>query len=671
MAAGLLVAASAVLTVASFVLDVAAPAGGPGVVLGRGFGSIYTAAGLVIAVCALVVTRHDPRQRFGWALLPVAAVWVLDGFSQSYVRFAVRTDEALVGANLALWFLTRFGAVLPLGIAVLLLIFPTGRFLPGRLGRLGIGALAALAVGVALVILSPVAGLPRVADLPPEVDLDFLALAPLDAAAVVLLPLSQALTLVGVLVAMATPVVRYRRVTGTDRDRMRWLVWAVLVVALTLVVAAVADLGPAVDAVVVAVAVLPVVAMTVGVVRPAVVSVQDLLARTLVLGAVALCLLGLDLLVVALLSELLGGLGQRQLVTTVLLVTALGYGPLRRRLHRLVQTWILGSRGNRYDAVAGLAESLETVQDGPGQLGEVARAVADAFGVGYVCVEVDRSHGERLTATHGDRPAEVRTLPITYRDTTVGRLVLPARGLRSRLSTKDEQLLGDLIRQAATAVRTGSLAEELQVSRERLVAAREEERRRIRRDLHDGLGPVMAGVVYQLETAQLLVGRDPEQARAMLARLSGHVQEVVTDVRRIVHELRPPALDDRGLLGAVTQLAEVQPLPVRVAADPLTGLPAAVEVAVYRIVAESLTNVVRHAQAASARVCLQRTSDALVVEVGDDGVGIGEQVQAGVGLLSVRERAAELGGHAEVCCPPTGGTLVRVVLPLSSTGTEG
>ena len=107
----------------------------------------------------------------------------------------------------------------------------------------------------------------------------------------------------------------------------------------------------------------------------------------------------------------------------------------------------------------------------------------------------------------------MRTLPITYRDTVVGRLVLPVRGLRSRLSAKDEKLLGDLVRQAATAARTSSLAEELQASRERLVNAREEERRRIRRDLHDGLGPVMAGVVYQLETARLLVDRSPSGPR--------------------------------------------------------------------------------------------------------------------------------------------------------------
>jgi signal transduction histidine kinase len=400
------------------------------------------------------------------------------------------------------------------------------------------------------------------------------------------------------------------------------------------------------------------------------VPVETLLARTLVLGAVALSLLAVDLLVVALLSHTLGDLGQRQLVTVVLLVTALGYGPLRHGRSRVVQAWILGSRGNRYDVMAGLAANLESIEDGPAQLGAVAKAVADAFGVRYVAVEVDRPGGERLVATFGDRPDQVRTLPITYRGSEVGRLVLPGRGLRSRLSARDEKLLGDLVRQAATAARTSRLADELQASRERLVNTREEERRRIRRDLHDGLGPAMAGVVYQLETARLLVDTDPERATAQIDSVREHVQDIVADVRRLVHELRPPALDDRGLVGAVRQLAEHQQVPVDVEAADLGTLPAAVEVAAYRIVAESLTNVVRHAGARSARVRFERTGTDLVVEVADDGVGIGEDVQAGVGLLSVRERAAELGGRTDVSCPPSGGTVVRAVLPLGTTAID-
>ena len=669
VAAWVTVVASLLLVVASLVLDIAGPDRGPGADLAEGDGVTYAAGGLAIALCALAIAREDSQQRFGWALLPIAAIWVLDGFSQSYVRVSISADGVDAGANLALWFLNRFGSVLPLSIALLLLIFPTGRFLPGWLGRLGIAAVGGMVVAAALVVLTPATSAPDVADLPDGVDFNHLTISGL-ASADVLRPVSGVLTIAGFLVAMATAVLRYRRSTGSDRDRMRWLVWAVLVMALTLAAVAVVDLGSAVDAVIVVVAVLPVAAMTVGVVRPTVVPVEDLLVRTLVLGAVALSLLGVDLLVVALLSSALGDLDQRQLVTVVLLVTVLGYGPLRQRLYRFVQGWVLGTRGDRYDVMAGLAANLESIEDGPAQLAAVAHAVGDAFGVRYVAVEVDRPGGERLTATYGDRPAQTRTLPITYREAEVGRLVLPARGMRSRLSGRDEKLLGDLVRQAATAARTSRLADELQASRERLVNTREEERRRIRRDLHDGLGPAMAGVVYQLETAKLLVEPDPAGARERIDSVRDHVQDIVADVRRLVHELRPPALDDRGLVGAVRQLAEHQPLPESVEADDVGDLSAAVEVAAYRIVAESLTNVVRHASASSAQVRLARTGTELVVDVTDDGVGVGEDVQAGVGLLSLRERAAELGGRTDVSCPPAGGTVVRAVLPLGTTGRD-
>jgi signal transduction histidine kinase len=429
---------------------------------------------------------------------------------------------------------------------------------------------------------------------------------------------------------------------------------------------------PAVDAsLTFVVMVMPAGAMTVAIVAPDIVSIEDLFGRTLVYGALSVAIVAIDLAVLAGLTTLLGdSLDQRQVVLLVLLLSAVIYAPLRQRIWRGVRRLLLGDRDNPYDAVAGLASTLETTDEGPGQLAVVARAVATAFGVSFVRVEVDRGGGEKLLATHGEQPAETRTLPITYRDVEVGRLVLPARGLRSRLSRRDEQLLGDLVRQAATAARTSRLADELQDSRERLVVAREEERRRIRRDLHDGLGPALSGVVFRLESARLLVDRDPDAARAHIAATSDHVQEVVADVRRLVHDLRPPALDDRGLVGALQQQAEelaTDGLSVAVEADDLGPLPAAVEVAAYRIAGEGLTNVVRHAAARECVVRLAVDDGDLVVEVADDGTGIAPDAEAGVGLVSLRERASELGGRSEVTCPATGGTVVRAWLPLRRT----
>ena len=137
-----------------------------------------------------------------------------------------------------------------------------------------------------------------------------------------------------------------------------------------------------------------------------------------------------------------GSLDQGQVVLVVLLLTALVYGPLRLQLQRAVRRVMLGRRADPYDAIAGLASTLETTDDDAGQLAAVTRSVAAAFGVRFVGVELERPGGEQLLASYGDRPAATRTLPISYRDSPIGRLVLPARGLRSRLSRRDEELLG-------------------------------------------------------------------------------------------------------------------------------------------------------------------------------------------------------------------------------------
>lgn len=277
-----------------------------------------------------------------------------------------------------------------------------------------------------------------------------------------------------------------------------------------------------------------------------------------------------------------------------------------------------------------------------------------------------RGGGETLLAEHGTAPAETQTLPITYRDETVGRLILAAGGPRTVLSPRDERLLADVVRQAAAAARSSYLATELQRSRERLVGAREEERRRVRRDLHDGLGPALGGVGLRIDTARNLLRQSPDRADQLLRQAREDVSTALADVRRLVHDLRPPALDDVGLLGAVGQVADRLPFPVRVGGALPDGLPAAVEVAAYRIASEALTNVAKHAQASTAEADFSVFSDMLVVEVVDDGIGITPGTPSGVGLVSLRERAAELGGRCEIECPATGGTTVRAYLPLVS-----
>jgi len=650
-------------------LDVATPASGPGVDLAGGVGWPYALLGVCLAICAAVILVVDAGQRVGWALGALGLFWVLDAMCQSYLAYGIRADEALPMVNAAGWFFFRFGAFLPVTVAFLLALFPTGRVVEGRWGHVSRIALGVMVFAAVVVILTPMK--PPTTELPPDVDLD-----------IGTLPLSSffrdhvtafdiAVSLIGVLATMASVVVRFRRSSGVERDRMRWLLWAVLVMAVLIVLSLVADAGVLTGTALFLVALLPAVAMTVAVVDPELVPIDDLVGRTVLYGVLTLLVVGVDLGVLALLTSVLGGsLEQRQVVLVVLLLTAVLYGPLRQQISRLVRRVMFGRRADPYDAIAGLASTLETADDGAEQLSAVTRSVAAAFGVRFVGVELDQPGGEHLVASYGERPAETRTLPITYRDVPIGRLVLPARGLRSPLSRRDEELLGDLVRQAATAARASRMADELQLGRERMVLAREEERLRIRRDLHDGLGPALSGVVFRLESARLLVDRDPETAKGHLLGTSADVREVVADVRRLVHDLRPPALDDRGLVGALGQLAEQQPFETTIEADGVSVLPAAVEVAAYRIAAEALTNATRHADAGACAVRLVAGEGELLVEVSDDGRGIDRDRQAGVGLLSMRERAEELGGRSEVTCPTSGGTVVRAWLPMRAVTAE-
>jgi signal transduction histidine kinase len=208
---------------------------------------------------------------------------------------------------------------------------------------------------------------------------------------------------------------------------------------------------------------------------------------------------------------------------------------------------------------------------------------------------------------------------------------------------------------------------ELRRSRESLVSAREEERRRLRRDLHDGVGPQLAALMLELETASELVSENLE-ASALMAKLSERTGEIVSDVRRSAHALRPPALDELGLVGALQDGAMQYGsagLHVSVESpEELSQLPAAVEVACYRIVQEALTNVVRHARAShcSIRIRLEEAR-ALSIEVEDDGRGIRDEDRAGVGMMSMRERTEELGGRCTVRRLEGGGTLVEAYLP--------
>ena len=331
------------------------------------------------------------------------------------------------------------------------------------------------------------------------------------------------------------------------------------------------------------------------------------------------------------------------------------YHPTQRLLRGVVEELLFGHRPDPLQAV-GLVSSHSG--DDPA---EALRAVREALALPWAAV-VD---GERTVVASGHRPAVVVRLPL---GDAAGDLEVGLRGEEVALTTSEQRVLALVTPLLAQTLRLRALATELQDSREQTVAAVEDERLRLRRDLHDGLGPTLSGIAFTSDAARNLLRTDPDRAEELLDELRRQTGVALDDVRRIVYAMRPPALDELGLLQAVShattglQNTDGTPLRVTCSAPGPLDLPAAVEVAAFRIAVEAVRNSARHSAAGAVTVRLEVAEGALRIDVSDDG-GQTPAWSRGVGLSSMRERADELGGTLRAGPTPDGGH-VRAVLPL-------
>lgn len=335
-----------------------------------------------------------------------------------------------------------------------------------------------------------------------------------------------------------------------------------------------------------------------------------------------------------------------------LAVVVATWTPVTAHVARGVHQLAYGQRDNTY-------EVYRQLQQDP--LPAVADLLAATLALPFVEIEADGT----VVAAHGTAPAgaAVVAVPLTYQDLTVG--TLRVSGRRHGLSAADVRLLEDLARHVAITLHAARLTTAVQLSREHLVTAREEERRRIRRDLHDGLAPTLASLGLQLGVLQRTLRADPAGAERLAAELRTGVRRATTDIRRLVYELRPPMLDEFGLADALRNLNPTDGLARTVTVPaPMPVLPAAVEVAIYRIAAEALHNAARHGGATRCAVELTASDDEVAFTVTDDGCGLPENYVAGVGHHSMRERSTELGGTIDIRPAAFGGTRVAVTFPM-------
>jgi signal transduction histidine kinase len=402
--------------------------------------------------------------------------------------------------------------------------------------------------------------------------------------------------------------------------------------------------------------------------------------RTLVYGVLTVSIVALYIMVVVGLGALLQTQGNFGLSLLATGLVAVLFQPLRTRLQRTVNRLMYGDRDDPYHVISRLGQHLEATLAPEAVLPTIGETVALALKLPYVAMTLKQEKEFVIVASYGTLRGEVIRLPLVYHTEQVGELVLAPRAPGEPFSAADHRLLEDLARQAgmaAHAVRlTAALKQltvDLQRSREHLVTAREEERRRLRRDLHDGLGPQLASLTLKLETARNRLAHDP-LAETLLSDLTERTQATVADIRRLVYALRPPALDELGLLSALRELTLQYGDQVSLHLDApacLPELPAALEVAVYRIAQEALTNVVRHAAArhCDLRLALDERTGWLCLCIQDDGCGLPPSRGVGVGLVSMRERAEELGGTWTIEPLTRGGTCVFARLPYARTET--
>ena len=617
---------------------------------------VFAAFGLVFfAVAALVFWRrsHD------WMALLVSFFLVLLGAGAMPVIESVVLIQPQLGRMGSLMFLLAIG-LLP----AIFGLFPDGRFVPRWMRWLALAGLVRLVL--VATTFTPPSG--AILSGPPS-----------------------AIT-VGMLAAgIGAQVYRYRRVsTPLQRQQTKWAVFGFGAFLVYLLIIILADaLIPALTApgltslvfelyvlrfmVFTQILIIPV-TLAISILRYRLWDVDFVINRALVYGALTAIVVGMYVLVVGALGALFQTRGSLLLAILATGFAALLFQPLRQRLQHAVNRLMYGERDDPYVVLSRLGQRLEGTLAPEAVLPIIVETVAQTLKLPYAAISLampsDSSRSNEafpIVAAYGSPTTDPLRLPLVYQAETIGVLIVGPRAGES-FSSADRRLLDDLARQAGVAVHAVRLTADLQRSRERLVTAREEESRRLRRDLHDGLGSQLAALHLRAGTLRTLIPHDLAAADAGVVELQAEIRAAIADIRRLVYELRPPALDELGLAGALRGLAAqctaADGLQVRLdVPEQLPPLPAAVEVAAYRIAQEALTNVVRHARARTCEIRLMLADD-LRLEIKDDGIGLSPEQHAGVGLRSMHERAAELGGTWAVETLLGGGTKVRVRLPL-------
>jgi len=491
----------------------------------------------------------------------------------------------------------------------------------------------------------------------------------------------ETLSLITMIVMVYVPVHRYRNISNPIlRQQTKWVVYGISAAIIgfflvTLPAAAGISMEEgttygliSITGMMLSILFIPI-SLGIAITRSRLWDIDPIINRTLVYGA-------LSFLTIAFYTLVVGGFAlyfrsnESNLIISFIAtgVVAILFEPLRQRLQLGVNRLMYGERDDPATVLMRLSQRLESALAPDIVLQTIVETLAQTLRLPYAAISL-LDEEPRFTSTRQPPPSELIHLPLTYQTERVGELILAPRAAGESFSIADMKLINIIAQQAGVAAYTMRLNNDLQKSRERLVTAQEEERRRLRRDLHDGVGPTLASLSQRIDTATELVESDPEKSKLLLKDLKGQVKETVAEIRRLVYALRPPVLDEFGLVSAIREhIAQYSgPNGMTINFDvtePLPSLPAAVEVAAYRIAMESFTNIIKHAKASACQIKIKIENGSLLLEISDNGRGLSAESRAGVGRSSMHERAAELGGEYVIENIPTGGTRVSARLPI-------
>lgn len=596
---------------------------------------VFTAAGWLLAA-------YRPAISYGWLALAAGIGHALAVAGPGWAVFTLTTGYDLPGTGAGVVAALVGEPLENIAIVVFLTTFPSGRLPTGWMRHAAAVAImlcaAAWALGVVMQM-APVDGYPRLTNplgvLPDALPVELLIAA-------------------GTLLGSVVIVVRWRRSVGYERKVLRWLgVVNLVAIALTPVIV----LTPVGETIVVVAVTVELAVVVTVVLAHQLYGLEIVLNRTLVylvlLAMIAAGYAGCVAVVTA-----LGRRNDAGWAMGAAFLAALVLAPARARVQRVVNTFLYGHRDEPYTVISRIASRLESSASVDVLLPSLLDAVISELRLPWAQVELHLDGGGTRCIHRGVCPASDRVRwEFTHTPDGDGAFVVGLRHGQSSLRADEARLLGDIAKQVEVAASNVMLRELLLRSRERVVAASEDERRRLRRDLHDGLGPTLTAAATKLDAAGNLLHHDLDVASRVLEDVRTDLSVALADLRRLVYALHPPVLDQLGLLGSLRQQLPRMGLPVTLRAPPaLPVLPDAVAVAAYRIVGEAVTNAARHAGAGRC-IVMVTCGDELCIEVLDDGGGR-EPWIAGLGLTSMRERVDALGGWCQAGPAPGGGRVV-------------